>query len=69
MTSSDSVPGKGWFKSSRSSNNANCVEVRFAGDVVGVRDSKDRTGPTLAFAAAAWSSFLAGVKADPYCLA
>ncbi|MFV2010612.1 DUF397 domain-containing protein, partial [Micromonospora sp. LOL_027] len=38
-----------WFKSSRSSDNANCVEVRFAGGQVDVRDTKDRTGPTLAF--------------------
>ncbi|MEU7959583.1 DUF397 domain-containing protein [Micromonospora humida] len=64
MTSSDSVPGKGWFKSSRSSNNANCVEVRFVGGAVDVRDTKDRGGPVLAFDGRSWASFLTGLKAD-----
>ncbi|MBV9845812.1 MAG: DUF397 domain-containing protein [Kutzneria sp.] len=35
----------GWFKSSFSSNANNCVEVRFDGDRVGVRDSKYRRNP------------------------
>jgi hypothetical protein len=34
-----------WRKSSRSVNNANCVEVRNTLDEV--RDSKNTTGPTL----------------------
>lgn len=51
-------PDRAWFKSSRSSSNANCVEVRFTGDEVGVRDSKDPDGPALAFEAEAWSDFL-----------
>ncbi|MFI9638776.1 DUF397 domain-containing protein [Micromonospora sp. NPDC051925] len=51
-----------WFKSSRSSDNANCVEVRLAGGEVGVRDSKDRSGPTLAFADSAWRSFTHSIK-------
>lgn len=54
-----------WFKSSRSSSNANCVEVRFAGEAVGVRDSKDRGGPALAFTVPAWASFLSGLPSDP----
>ncbi|WP_431892452.1 DUF397 domain-containing protein [Micromonospora haikouensis] len=58
------TPDRGWFKSSRSSNNAACVEVRFVGGAVDVRDTKDRTGPTLAFDGGSWSSFLAGLKAD-----
>ncbi|MFV2017864.1 DUF397 domain-containing protein [Micromonospora sp. LOL_023] len=53
---------RGWFKSSRSSDNANCVEVRFAGGQVDVRDTKDRTGPTLAFDATTWASFVTGLK-------
>jgi hypothetical protein len=35
----------GWFKSSFSSNANNCVEVRFDGERVGVRDSKYRRNP------------------------
>ncbi|KIR64627.1 MULTISPECIES: DUF397 domain-containing protein [Micromonospora] len=49
-----------WRTSSRSnSTGGNCVEV--AGNLPGVvvvRDSKDRTGPVLAFAPAAWGAFL-----------
>ncbi|WP_326561773.1 DUF397 domain-containing protein [Micromonospora sp. NBC_01796] len=62
--STEAVPVRDWFKSSRSANNANCVEVRFAGAAVGVRDSKDLGGPALAFGPAAWSSFVAAVKTD-----
>ncbi|MEU1603108.1 DUF397 domain-containing protein [Micromonospora matsumotoense] len=58
------LPQRDWFKSSRSSDNANCVEVRLAGGEVGVRDSKDRSGPILAFTDDAWVSFLHVIKAD-----
>lgn len=30
--------------------------------VVGVRDSKDPTGPALTFAPATWAAFVSGVK-------
>ncbi|MGC4806759.1 DUF397 domain-containing protein [Micromonospora sp. DT233] len=56
---------RGWFKSSRSSSNANCVEVRFAAGGVGVRDSKDPGGPALAFAGAAWADFVRAIGAVP----
>ncbi|MFI7437916.1 DUF397 domain-containing protein [Micromonospora haikouensis] len=59
------TPDRGWFKSSRSANNAACVEVRFVGGAVDVRDTKDRTGPTLAFDGGSWASFVAGLKAGP----
>lgn len=48
-----------WFKSTYSESNATCVEVAFLDDsTVGVRDSKNPTGPTLAFTPAAWAAFL-----------
>jgi hypothetical protein len=44
-----------WRKSSYSGGgNNSCVEVAFAADAVGVRDSKNTDGPRLAFSAAAW---------------
>ncbi|WCN81338.1 DUF397 domain-containing protein [Micromonospora sp. LH3U1] len=52
--------GARWRKSSRSSGNGGaCVEVadNLSG-VIGVRDSKDPTGPALAFAPAAWRAFV-----------
>ncbi|MGX4657333.1 DUF397 domain-containing protein [Micromonospora sp. SCSIO 07396] len=49
-----------WRTSSRSNGTGgNCVEV--AGNLPGVvvvRDSKDRTGPVLAFPPTSWRSFL-----------
>ena len=36
-----------WRKSTRSSDTATCVEVAFAGPAVGIRDSKNPTGPIL----------------------
>ena len=52
-----------WHKSSRSSGGDNCVEVAFAdnGDV-GVRDSKNRTGPVLEFTPPEWAAFIGGVR-------
>ncbi|MFJ8432103.1 DUF397 domain-containing protein [Kitasatospora sp. NPDC094019] len=48
-----------WFKSSYSSNEgAQCVEVAETPGTVHVRDSKDKTGPQLAFEPAAWKAFV-----------
>ncbi|MFT7834911.1 DUF397 domain-containing protein [Saccharothrix sp. BKS2] len=47
-----------WRKSSFSGGgNTNCVEVAFAPEAVGVRDSKN-TAPRLAFTLTAWRAFL-----------
>ncbi|MGS2618284.1 DUF397 domain-containing protein [Micromonospora sp. LZ34] len=57
------LTGAVWRKSSRSNNGGNCVEVADnVPDIVGLRDSKDPTGPVLRFAPRAWSSFVASVK-------
>lgn len=51
---------KEWRKSSYSSENptGSCVEVVFGADAVGVRDSKNVSGATLAFEPGAWRSFI-----------
>ena len=48
-----------WRISSYSADTGSCVAVRFpeAGPVA-VRDSKNPTGPSLAFPASAWTAFL-----------
>ena len=53
-----------WRKSSYSGNGgASCVEVAHnLPGIVAVRDSKNRTGPALAFTPSAWAEFIAGVK-------
>lgn len=51
-----------WFTSSRSAGGKECVEVAFLdGGHVGVRDSKNPTGPALIFQSAQWDAFTAGV--------
>ncbi|APB00241.1 DUF397 domain-containing protein [Nocardia seriolae] len=61
------LSGARWFKSSRSSGQTDCVEVAWlAGDSVGVRDSKNPTGPALVFAPGEWDAFAAGVAAGVF---
>jgi hypothetical protein len=38
-----------WYKSSRSAGANNCVEVAHGSGHTAVRDSKNKTGPVLAF--------------------
>ncbi|MBB5916938.1 hypothetical protein BJY24_005850 [Nocardia transvalensis] len=52
-----------WFKSSHSAGGKDCVEVAFLGDgMVGVRDSKNPTGPALVFTPSEWDAFTATVQ-------
>jgi hypothetical protein len=51
-----------WTKSSRSTGNGACVEVKSpVAESVLVRDSKDPQGPVLTFSPREWSAFVAGV--------
>jgi hypothetical protein len=55
-----------WRKSSRS-DDGNCVEVARARDgTVGVRDSKDVTGPVLEFDQATWRGFADDVRTGEF---
>jgi hypothetical protein len=56
-----------WFKSSRSGPANDCVEVAWLeGGHVGVRDSKNPTGPALIFTPAEWDTFTAGVHVGDF---
>nr|WP_246059634.1 DUF397 domain-containing protein [Herbidospora galbida] len=51
-----------WKKSSWSTS-GNCVEVAQVGiNRIGVRDSKDQSGPALVFTESEWAAFIGGVK-------
>lgn len=56
------APEGAWLKSSYSDQGGgNCVEVASQLGAIGVRDSKDVTGPALILSTAAWSSFVGAV--------
>ncbi|MEW2142661.1 DUF397 domain-containing protein [Micromonospora vinacea] len=59
------LTGAVWRKSTRSNNGGECVEVadNLLG-IVGLRDSKDPTGPVLTFSPVAWRTFIGTVKAE-----
>nr|MDT0658638.1 DUF397 domain-containing protein [Micromonospora sp. DSM 115978] len=53
-------PGATWRKSRRSQNGGACVEVARVDGVIGVRDSRNPTGPVLVFTSAHFEAFLNG---------
>ncbi|AVH24324.1 DUF397 domain-containing protein [Nocardia cyriacigeorgica] len=52
------LSGARWFKSTRSGNGGECVEVAHLTAHVAVRDSKNPTGPALIFTPSTWDAFL-----------
>lgn len=57
----------GWFKSTRSGgNDEGCVEVRLTEREVGVRDSKNVTGPVFRFTPGEWRTFVAAAKNERF---
>jgi Domain of unknown function (DUF397) len=55
--------GCSWTKSSLSHANGNCVEIaNIANGQVGMRDSKNITGPVLGISPEEWRAFLGGVR-------
>ena len=55
--------GSPWTKSSLSHVNGNCVEVAdIEGGQVGMRHSKNITGPVLGFPPEEWRAFLGGIR-------
>lgn len=52
-----------WRKSTKSGGGGGaCVEYAELDGLHGVRDSKNRSGPVLAFTASEWIAFVGGVK-------
>jgi hypothetical protein len=66
MSTIPNISRADWVKSSYSGGNGGqCIEFSrtfAASDVVPVRDSKDPSGPVLAFSAPAWAAFIQSVK-------
>lgn len=58
--------GVRWFKSARSTGAKECVEIAFLSGGVGVRDSKNPTGPALFFAPAEWDRFTDALAAGRF---
>ncbi|MFI1462115.1 DUF397 domain-containing protein [Nocardia carnea] len=54
------LSGARWFKSTHSGGGNDCVEVAHLDEgMVGVRDSKNSSGPALVLTPAQWDAFLA----------
>ncbi|GAO08709.1 protein of unknown function [Streptomyces sp. 2112.2] len=58
-TAPELAPESAWYKSSYSSGDTgNCIEIVNLSSQIGIRDSKDTSGPALVVSTAAWSSFV-----------
>ncbi|SDR00588.1 DUF397 domain-containing protein [Actinopolyspora saharensis] len=55
-----------WRTSSYSNDIGQCVEVALTPEAVGIRDTKDRSGGTLAVHPRAWAGFVNRLKTGEY---
>lgn len=53
-----------WTKSSYSTGNGACVEVKSPAQAIAVRDSKIPAGPSITFVSESWNAFVSGVGQD-----
>lgn len=53
-----------WRKSSASGGSNECVEIACGGSWVLVRDSRDPSGPALAFTPTQWSAFVEHIQRE-----
>jgi uncharacterized protein DUF397 len=63
------LSGAAWRKSSRTNggdDQTNCVEVAELPDRIAMRDSKDPTGPALAFTHPEWQAFVGGIRTSQF---
>ncbi|WP_067894383.1 DUF397 domain-containing protein [Nocardia vaccinii] len=61
------LSGAHWFKSTRSGGGQDCVEAAFLDSgLVGMRDSKNPTGPALIFTPSEWDAFTAGIQGGEF---
>lgn len=59
----ETATASSWTKSSLSHANGNCIEIADLSDgQVGMRDSKDVTGPMLGITSSEWKAFLGGIR-------
>ncbi|BDU05029.1 transcriptional regulator [Nocardia cyriacigeorgica] len=59
MSVNDELGAATWYKSTKSAGGKDCVEVAHLGQGrVGVRDSKNPSGPALVFTSSGWDAFL-----------
>jgi hypothetical protein len=65
ISSSETLYGASWRRSSHSTAANNCVEAaRLPSGLTAVRDSKDVRGPALLFAPQAWTDFVRELGGD-----
>jgi uncharacterized protein YcsI (UPF0317 family) len=65
VTASD-LEGARWITSSYSNNGGNCVEVAGLSSGIGIRDSKNPTGPALLIAPGSFATFVSAVRGGHY---